>query len=120
MMRILAAIVGGEAAAWKWIEPCDQHLAGVMSRLAGQRRENGEAAEAIHQDIHRLLPSKEQRIALPVADLSPLIGGRWTGVDEQTACNRAGLHPTPRAPAALLLAPAQILVELLCRPNGDS
>src|SRR3989304_203044 len=113
MIRILAAIVGGEAAVWKRIEPCDQHLAGVSSRLARQLGKDGEAAEAIHQDIHRLLPPEEQRIAFPAADLAAVVGGRRPSVDERPAGNRASVHPAALAPTALLLAPAKVLVELL-------
>src|SRR3990170_6383623 len=118
MIRILAAIVGREAARGKPIETLDQHVAGISSRLTRQPGEDGEAAEAIHQDVHCLLPAEEQRIAFPVADLGALIGGRRPGVDERALGNRAGVHPPALAPTALLLAPAKILVELLLPTQG--
>ena len=98
MIRILAAIVGREAAMGKPIETLDQHVAGISSRLAGQPGEDGEAAEAIHQDVHGLLPPEKQRIAFPVPDLGTLIGGRRPGVDERAVGNRAGMHPPALAP----------------------
>src|SRR4030067_803965 len=98
MIRILAAIVGREAAMGKPIETLDQHLAGFSTPLPRQPGEDGEAAEAIHQDVHGLLPAEEQRIAFPVADLGALIGGRRPGVDERALGNPAGMPPRTLAP----------------------
>jgi len=95
-----------------------EHLAGVLSRLAAEPGDDGETAEALDEDIESLVMAEEQGIALPMADLHALSSGQGAGVDEQALGNGADVAPAALTPRALLLAPAQVLVQLLLTPQG--
>ena len=88
-----------------------------MSRASSELGEQGEAAVAIDQDVQGLLVGTEERVGFPVSQFSALVGGQGAGIDENTVGSRANLNAAALASAALLLAPAQVLIELLPRPG---
>jgi len=118
VVSIFAAIVGRGTSAGQRTEALDQNLVGVPSRFSCQLSKHDEAAETLNQNVQGLLVGEEQRVCFPVAHLATLIGCQGPIVDEPAVGHGAGMHPAAPPSRALLLAPPQVLVQLLLAAKG--
>ncbi len=113
MIAILAAVVRRDAGVGQPGEPIHENVVGLLSGLAAEPGDEGEATEPIDQHDEGLVMAEAQGLAFPMADLGALIG-RWRpGVDEQALSNGAGTASVTLTPRTLLLAPTQVLRLLL-------